>query len=384
MPNKVLATLPDGTILFTEIIQPSDIVGGTTLVTPPGAVTLPDTIKFFNPYRIDWNLSDNNGATWHEAGQSDNRVYVTLATPITGTAPYETLYDIGARNADSVVAPAWAAYDIFLDFQRVIPGVKRKAMDGYNKLDGKTMQYWINLPAAAGGPSYADVNNGLVGNYPDLLNPNLANANLNGIGKCGAFAHLLANTWDVMGIPGGMYFSIWPIARRSGDRSNGLLVKNWFFKGKGSVVGDPDFKWKLHTDAIDQDGVAGQNVKNPPSEFFDHAIVKLGIAVSAGPSGILHTTPGGDDVVAGNVILVGANGKSDTGRNTDDDIQVIPVGGEMPVYDPSYGTYSVSEKSWENQSLGGIFKKVKGDNFDRARPIKPDQRETYFNEGEKP
>jgi hypothetical protein len=375
VPNKAKATSPDGTVPFTVDIGAGDI-NGNTLTTPAGTVTLPNTIKFYNPYKIDWYTSSNGGTTWSLAGRSDNRVYVTLATPETAT-PYESLYDIGARNADGFSEPSVAAFVIWYpDFAKpVIPGVKRKAIDGFNKVDGKSMQYWPIIPdQQAQVPAVQN----LCQHLPAMINPSPAAGDPDSIGTCGAWAELLDQTWKVMGIPGSDYTSVWPRQDRGDTEApDGIMVKNWTFKSPGNFP-NSRFKYVLGDHVTEAPGVPGQNNPNPPSWFSDHAVVKLSVAVSPGPNGVLNSTAGGDDVVSGNVILVGPNARCDTLKQGDD-IQVIPKDGEAVIYDPSYGTSFASEKSWENGSLDGMYK-----NFaptPRGRPLDLAEKETVFNVG---
>ncbi len=75
-------------------------VAGTevTFTTDSGNTKLPDHIdKLSLP--IVWRLTGDGGLSWHNAGRTQSRIYVTLDEPLEGFALHETVLDIGTREA---------------------------------------------------------------------------------------------------------------------------------------------------------------------------------------------------------------------------------------------------------------------------------------------
>lgn len=110
----------------------------------------------------------------------------------------------------------------------------------------------------------------------------------------------------------------------------GLLVKNWQFNAADPVP-DGIFTHTLNSSVLDQAGVAGQNTKNPPSDFTSHFVVSV-----------------------------------DVGNNA------------FRIYDPSYGNMfdgNDPKKAWENGSAAGF---AKAGNPIRAKPNDVNKTEVVF------
>lgn len=276
-------------------------MGDTFQVTDMESMeTLPDMIKFFNPLVIQWQVSFDDGQTFKDAGKTDNRFYVTLEKPAASAKLFETVLDIGCRNADGKMSDDEAVTALWADFQGPIPGVKRKAMDGHNQADGTEMNYWAeNTPANAG---LLDKIGSKCQEMTSMINPKPGDAELNGIGTCRAWANLLVSVLRGQGINDG---DIVQVRSTVGDRL-GLIVKKWTFASSGTVPAScgGSYTHFLATEVTDNSGVAGQGVMDPTSLFDLHYIVKRA-------------------------------GK---------------------FYDPSYGTGPFSSQSeWEDQSLAGFL-----------------------------
>jgi len=220
-------------------------------------------IDFFNPMEIKWELSPDGGATWLNVGKSDDRVYVMLANPVANSL-YETIVDIGCRNADGKSNANDGVTAIWGDFQGPIPGVRRKVMDGDNNVDGVNMRYW--LPANSTPQTLAGMLASPVGN-----------------GSCVAWSELLHETVRAQGIPGSQIYEVQASTIVNPD-ADGFLVKNWNFGHHvrtGPLGG-------CETAANPDDFQAIPEGPAPPDAS----------CVTPGPNGTLGTAPGGNDVEA--------------------------------------------------------------------------------------
>ncbi len=175
--------------------------------------TLPDTIAFINPLSIAWEVTVDGGKNWVNAGESDNRVYVTLAAPMTRYPLYETVLDIASRNADGARDPDLAVAAIWADFAGPLPGVKRKAMDGYNKTDGLELHYWAD---AHGSAAFREKIQSQCYILTNMLDASPEDPQLSGIGTCTAWARLFDEAIRSEGIEGSQMYQITPRAPSPG------------------------------------------------------------------------------------------------------------------------------------------------------------------------
>lgn len=115
---------PSGLTSVSGFSAKLKVIGPGTIEIPETAATLgtdelelpatgssgnfPNEIDYMNPLTLSWEVEVNNAGDWCEAGETQNRTYVTLAPPAT-TLRQETLFDIGCRNADgeNVADPAF-------------------------------------------------------------------------------------------------------------------------------------------------------------------------------------------------------------------------------------------------------------------------------------
>ncbi|NJL26869.1 MAG: hypothetical protein HC897_02795 [Thermoanaerobaculia bacterium] len=234
-------------------------------ITASGLITtgpLPDEIRRFDPFEIAWQVSLDDGASWLEAGKSENRLFVTLADPITSPL-YETLLDVGTRNANGQTTDEGAVAAIWADFAGPIPGVRRKLLDGHNRADGTEMRYWVE----EGSPIYPEVF-AFCQTFQAMINPTPDDPRLNGIGTCNAWARVFHETIRAQGITDSKI--VFVTANQPGAT---FLVKNWDFTLSGSapVVCTPFSH--LRSETSDLLGIAGEGTLNPPAEFPSHFIV---------------------------------------------------------------------------------------------------------------
>lgn len=225
---------------------------------------LPDAVRFYDPFRIDWKVSLDGGTTWLTAGATENRLYATLADPKTKPL-YETLLDIGCRNAgglsdaSSVIAAVWNDF-ANRNADGTLPGVKRKAMDGFNQHDGIAMRYWFE----EGSPLNRSVSDHCH-QLRSILDSSSEDRALNGVGTCQAWTELFEHTLRAQGIVTAETVVVNP-ARAAAGVGVGFLMKTRAFLAQSSPslapVGVADL-WE----------VRGQGTPNPPRGFVNHFLL---------------------------------------------------------------------------------------------------------------
>jgi hypothetical protein len=253
------------------------------------------TIDFLNPLEINWEISFDDGSTWSKCGKSKNRVYVTLEDPRTHKQLlFETLLDIGCRNAKGKDAPNPAVDAVWSDFTD--RNVTRKPIDGFNKTDGVQMGYWLEATQSCN-------------TYTLMI------GRPSGNGTCSAWADLLGETIKALGIDGTKKAEITADKKVNKD-ADGALIKIWKF---GNHI-------RTGPDGIRQTDLAGD----------DHQLIAKGngapnaIGVTPGPDKKLDSVPAGDDkIVGGKIIDTGADGICQTAK-AGDDIQILSVGNGEP------------------------------------------------------
>ena len=264
-------------------------IAGTTVTFPTTAFAqaLPNTIKRFDPFEIQWQVSLDGGAHFYAAGSSKNKMFVTLADPSALATPlYETILDIGTRNADGLNTPAAAVSGIWANFTTL----------NVARVDGTVMGYWT-------GPNPVRCQSLFI----MLSEPG-------GHGSCIAWSQLFHQVLEAEGITGSQIFMILPYMANS-PGADGFLVKNWNF-GKHIRTGPNGVN--NSTNATD-DLATVANGNGKPNQS----------CVGPGPDGVLNSVRGVDDFVLGTQILTGQNGKCESTK-AGDDVQIIPVGQGLP------------------------------------------------------
>lgn len=301
-----------------------------TFVVPVGATDengmpklLPDTIKLYRKFRIGWEV--DIGAGWKFSGSSDNTMYVTLEQPKpTGSVPtiaFESMLDIGTRNADGLSSAAGALNAIWSDFADASTPVKRKPIDGYNLVDGQAMLFWDDVNPVGRPKMNRLIEQNrqsvfvMLDPSPDLRMPegSTTAVDLVNRGTCAAWSNLWLYTLRVMGIDGGSPVEVTSDQPQVDPLNQNLLfegsyimmIKNWDWDILPIPAFKPGFPWKVGTDVKDALGTSGQGVANPPGAFWNHYVV------------------------------------------------VLPDGS---VLDPSYGNRFASQNAWENGSITGFAK----------------------------
>ena len=253
-----------------------------------------NTVCFLNPMQIDWEISFDGGTTWDSACSSKNRVYVTYGDPV-ATTLFETLLDIGCRNASGETNDGSIATKIWLDFKD--RSVARKAKDGHNTSDGKIMFYWYNSDPPQHIYPVAP-KNGMLGD-PD------------GNGSCLAWSELFSQTLRAQHLPSAPVISQVTADTTVNPGAGGFLVKAWTF---GSHI-RARTNGVCNTTATGDDLPVIANGEGAPNMT----------AITAGVNGVLDTTtPTPDDSIVKTTIVTGGNGICNTTAVPDDD-QLIPL-----------------------------------------------------------
>jgi hypothetical protein len=190
---------------------------------------------------------------------------VTLDDPQGSAKLWETVLDIGTRNAKGLTSPAAAVAAVWGDFQGPIPGVKKKPRDGHNVMDGISMNYWLNQS----------------GSTCQLLSGMLVDTN--GNGSCIVWAQLFRDVLLGLGIPGPQAWMLQVDPNKPGEKN--FMVKQWRF---GSHI-------RSGPDGVCNSDTAGDDVAVAPKGTTVGPDVPC---IAPGPDGILNSTPAGDDTIA--------------------------------------------------------------------------------------
>lgn len=312
---------------------------------------LPSAIGLLDRLELHWEIRAEGMTNWASVGTSDNRVYVTLAKP-KAIRLYETLLELGSRNASGIQEPMAAVNRIWSDFEIPIPGVMRKPMDGFNRPDGREMHYWVawNDPLV---PIVGDRCQTLAAVLELQYKPEDPNEpDLRDIGTCVSWAAMFTEALRAQGIDGARGVEVRTMVASDApwedsdlddpERLSGrMLVKNRLFGVPAlapSGCAGFNFRYEETRRAI---GVPGQGTPEPPDFFANHFIVEY---VHSEGGTTLHR-----------------------------------------YFDPSYGTPTVFEsadpleaqRAWETASLDGIAKTC-ANRRAVARKENPDEQETVF------
>ena len=223
-------------------VQPAD----KTIVSPvmTSSANLPDHVACYDPLIIAWEINPANQG-WISVGDSRHVFYVTLADP-SGTPAYWTLLDISCRAAHGERTEAGVVKKVFVPFS---------GRSLIRKRDGQGLTYW--------NPRTTNATN-----TRELL------ARGDGSGQCGSWSEFLLDMYKVHGILGGRKIIVVRSVAEWQAAQVGFLVKNWMFKGLGSLASP--FRYRMYTECVELPGIAGQRNPNPPPAFFNHFIVAYG------------------------------------------------------------------------------------------------------------
>ncbi|MEI6084785.1 MAG: hypothetical protein WCS70_10830 [Verrucomicrobiota bacterium] len=208
---------------------------------------LANAVTRYDPLTIAWWVSFDDGRSFHGAGRTRHRLYVTFDEP--GLQPLrETLLDIGCRgasgcrDASTTVAGVWRQFS-----QRNADGT----LPGLHRVDGHLLRYWLD--------EYTPLASRVVNQCHSLnamLAPDANHGILEGVGTCQAWSELLESTLRAQGIRNVEVLSIVPP-----DLKTGFLINTLGFLGR-------------HPPVIAQ-VIHGQGTPNPPYAFFNHSLVEV-------------------------------------------------------------------------------------------------------------
>ena len=271
MVVKAKATGPDGMTIPETVCT----VAGADVTLPATAMgaTLPDKIKYYDFYELQWELKFWS-ADWLGVGTSKNRVFCTLDTPARspGSFLYTTLFH--------ACAPCDGMSDMALIFPAILarfssgvaPANTRRVVDDHPDLT--SVENGIGLHYYRGWRTR-------VTREKDLI--------ASGNGQCGSWATFLLSALRVHG-------ALLPInyITISCPNDRGMLIRNYDFVGPGvsvplapvdflwrnlqvspgGLVSDDGFNW-IELTLRDLDGAAGQNSIDPLSYFGNHQFLEI-------------------------------------------------------------------------------------------------------------
>lgn len=289
--------------VFVRAVSDAFSISSTLATVTPTEIVLPMTdadgplansIDFKDPLRINWSVSTDNGATWHDAGSSTNRFYVVWSHPVSNSR-LETLFFIGCRGAKGVTGTTGnnnkqvldAIWDNQFKTRRVARACDNKVLTYYGFRDNNGNgtyddgDVYMNTPETCPNPSY------------DLLIQNLN-------GQCDAWASLMEQVLKAQGVSTISESSIGRITLHPNSSATtmpslGFAIKNWGRSGMGipfppdegrsflivlsdaGIIGSVPPRSQDNNLCWDMAGVHGQgNSPNPPSLFTVHKIVRVG------------------------------------------------------------------------------------------------------------
>jgi hypothetical protein len=242
------------------------------LILPPtdAAQPFPDHIEAYLPFQIDWQFSPDGGETWEAAGQSDNRLYVTLAEKRDDCQRFETVMHISCTNGRPAADAAAAVNGIWQGFSpvRMERGLTRKPVDGFNHADGRRMTFW--------GPQ--DDSGRATHNATTLVEMLRVTEEVHA--TCAAWAALLHHAFAVHGVPALVLHAQSQYANDPSPGADGavtrggFLIKEWTFAADGTFDGHcQDFTHRFVGEVSPSTPTPGQGNQTPPSSFLEHFLV---------------------------------------------------------------------------------------------------------------
>jgi hypothetical protein len=279
-----------------------------------GSKALAANAHFIDTWQVFWEAS-LDGTNFMNIGISDNRLYVSLASPANVTL-YETVVHLACAEQTGATTQAQVVAGIWPTFQS--RKVHRKPVDGFGKRDHLRLSYYV--PAQQSCLTYAQLVGSPIGN-----------------GQCGAWGQLLQATTRVHGMDKKSESNlVFALPTKSVGNVDVPTVVNRGGKRVTIQVSTPVFpdgflvrEWRF-TDTHVHTGLNGRN--DSTRRLDDNEIVRPGegfphtIGVRARTGRTITTDPGGDDVLVGNTeIWTGPDGICDTQANPATEIQLIPL-----------------------------------------------------------
>ena len=268
-------------------------------------------IKYYNPFSIQWEISFD-GISWHDAGISENEMYVTLHAPVAENVAgdftwLQSLFYISCKNADGITNDDDMIDAIWNDFTDL----------SVLRADGEPMKYY--------GTSGT-----LAWNLPDIVKT----AN----GACTAWTEFFLAILKVQGFTQvNNEYMIYPHATETEcgtiDR---FLVKNFSFGTASNACSDMPYTdvynafWTtfLYADVTNSSGIPGQSSTDPDAIFAGHVMAYVNGKIYDPSYGVIHASLAEiqSDDIAGYAVSGDAT-ESDLGIdvNADGDIDTSPT-----------------------------------------------------------
>ncbi len=276
-----------------------------------GSRALMNSAGFLDTYDIFWEASID-GANFVNVGVSNNRLYVSLASPA-GVTLFETVVHLACANQQGAMTQAQAVAGIWPTFQSRV--VHRKPFDGFGRRDYLRLSYYV--PVQRSCLTYAQLCSSPIGN-----------------GQCGSWAQLLQATTRVHGMDRTVSKEVFVLSTKPVGTidvptvvirnrkpvtinvptviyPDGFLVKEWRFVDTF-----------VHT--------GGNGINNSTRLPDDNPIVPLNegfpytVGIRAKTGRTITTVPVWDDMLAGNTeIWTGPDGVCDTTANLATEDQLI-------------------------------------------------------------
>lgn len=240
-------------------------------VTEAAAPVAANKIRAYEPFTLHWEISFDD-VHWHDAGISENTLYVTLSDPEPENAAgdflwYETLFQLGCKDADGDSTQVQMIADIWNDF------TDRSVL----RADGTPLKYYGSTGTLCWG----------LGDF-------LASAN----GACTSWTDFFLALLKVQGFTqSNNQISIYPHATETScgtiDR---FFVKNWHFGSASNACGDMPYTdvynlyWStfLYADVTDSAGLPGQSSDNPDAIFAGHVMAYVNGVIYDPSYGVTH------------------------------------------------------------------------------------------------
>jgi len=318
---------------------------------------LQNTVKYYNRFEITWAIA-LDGNQFVAAGMTDNRLYGLLAKPKNDLFLLETVVDVATRKADGVQTPQALVVAMWKEYSS--RAVRRKDVDGHNAPDNKLMTYWADTnnqqliqKIAANCQS-----------FKAMIDPSPTDPALNGIGTCQAWSVFMALGFDAHGVRGRQLIEVRPDPMKVANVGFILVNKYVFTKHVHSGANRRVDTQAAATDqALANVGqftqspnfpaiLAGANRTIESVPKLDDGIGNGVVAAFAGPAApqlAPYTHIRGFDLFAlpGVVAQSVKDPPSSFGNHF-----VLRFAGR--IYDPSYGTDFKNINIWESRSLAGF------------------------------
>jgi hypothetical protein len=257
-----------------------------TTETVESNVAVPEEVRLFEGASLawKWTLKEKGRANAFEQaiGTSTHNVYVTYKKALATTETYLTLLDLDSAGVKSETLPpseAKTLAGVWRGFKNVVGGVPTIKIVIYNpatgvidRATGFVLKYYANVVANQTLKALAE--GGEAGRCEVTAGVALLEG---GESQCWAWAELLGMALATEGVAS-KGKRVWPVFGAVGKPCATLgncifLVKNWKFAAGGGSKPGTEFPY-TSAEVTDEEGIAGQGIKNPSAWFANHVIIE--------------------------------------------------------------------------------------------------------------